>query len=186
MTGFAIVLLLVFATLIYFFTVRVREGHKPALRHIEAFEAIKGSMGQSIESGQALHISLGIGGIADQTTADSLAGLSVLRYVGNQAATTGVSPTVSMADPMVLLMAQQAMQSAFGNDRAGAADTYQNIYWTAPQPAAYAAGVLNILNVDEVKTNVMFGHFGDEYLLMGETAVRNNTMHIGGASDPNV
>jgi hypothetical protein len=31
----------------------------------------------------------------------------------------------------------------------------------------------------------MVGKFGDEYLLMGETAARREIAHVGGTSDPN-
>jgi hypothetical protein len=42
-----------------------------------------------------------------------------------------------------------------------------------------------MLDLDEVDSNVMIGKFGDEYLLMGETAARRGVAHIGGTSDPN-
>jgi hypothetical protein len=41
------------------------------------------------------------------------------------------------------------------------------------------------MNIDEVEANVMVGDFGDEYLLMGETAARRGAGHIGGTSHPN-
>jgi hypothetical protein len=31
----------------------------------------------------------------------------------------------------------------------------------------------------------MVGHFGDEYLLMGEVAARREVAHVGGSSNPN-
>ena len=77
----AIAFLLIFVGLLYYFTGRVTAGYAPALRRIQAFEALKGFTGRAIEAGRALHLSLGVGSVANETTADSLAGLAVLDYL---------------------------------------------------------------------------------------------------------
>ncbi len=181
----ALVFILGFILLIYFFTYRIKNGYAPILRPIRAFEVLKGLTGRAIESGRTLHLSLGVGGIADETTADSLAGLAVLNYLAEQASVTGVSPTVSMANPMVMLYAQNTLQVAHANDPESAKEASRQIRWIAPQPIAYAAGVMNMLAIDEPEANVMVGSFGDEYLLMGEVAARREVAHIGGSSNPN-
>jgi hypothetical protein len=181
----AIVILLIFVAAIYFFTLRARSGQMPLLRRIRAFDVLRGLPGQAIEAGRDLHLSLGIGSLANETTSDSLAGLTVLDYLAQQAADTGVSPMISMADPTVMLFAQNALRAAHRNDPDRAEEAYRCIRWIAPQPAAYAAGVMNILNIDRVEANVMVGNFGDEYLLMGETAAWRGIAHIGGTSNPN-
>jgi hypothetical protein len=182
----AIAFLLIFVGLLYFFTGRIAAGYKPALRRIDAFEALKGFTGRAIEAGRTLHLSLGIGSIANETTADSLAGLAVLNYLAEQGAITGVPPTVSMADPTVMLFAQNALRAAHADDPAGAEEAYRQIRWLAPQPAAYAAGVMSLIDIEDTEANVLVGNFGDEYLLMGEAAARRGLAgHIGGASNPN-
>jgi hypothetical protein len=123
--------------------------------------------------------------MADVTTADSLAGLSLLNYLADQSRLTGIHPVVSMANPTVMLFAQNVLRAAQDNTPAAEA-AYRSVRWIAPQPAAYAAGVMSLLSLDQVEANVMIGDFGDEYLLMGETAARRGISHIGGASDPNV
>jgi hypothetical protein len=142
-------------------------------------------MGRAIETGRTLHLSVGVGGMADRTTADSLAGLSVLNYLTRQAAETGVAPIVSMADPTLMLFAQNAIREAYGHNQSDAQEAYRHVRWIAPQPAAYAAGVMSLLRLEDAEANVMVGNFGDEYLLMGETAAWHEIDHIGGASDPN-
>jgi hypothetical protein len=181
----AIVILIVFVAAIYIFTLRVRSGRTPLLRRIRAFDVLQGLPGRAIEAGRDLHLSLGVGSLVNETTADSLAGLAVLDYLAEQAAATGVSPTISMADPTVMLFAQNTLRAAHAGDSDRAEEAYRHIRWIAPQPAAYAAGVMNILNIDQVEANVMVGSFGDEYLLMGETAARQGMAHIGGTSNPN-
>jgi hypothetical protein len=85
-----------------------------------------------------------------------------------------------------MLLAQNGVRTAFADSPAGGgAEATEQVRLIAPQPAAYAAGVMNILDSDEVDGTVLVGKFGDEYLLMGETAARHRMAHIGGASDPN-
>jgi len=182
----AIVFLLIFIAALYYFTLRVRSGRVPTLRRIRAFDTLKGLPGRAVEAGRDLHLSLGIGSLVNETTSDSLAGLAVLDYLAEQAAATGVSPIISMADPTVMLFAQNALRAAHADDPNRAEETYRHVRWIAPQPAAYAAGVVNLLNIDQVEANVMVGNFGDEYLLRGETAARRGIAHVGGTSNPNV
>jgi hypothetical protein len=185
MLTLAVILFLIFGVLLLIFIIRVSTGRQPILRRINAFEALEGFAGRAIESGRSLHLSLGIGSMANATTADSLAGLSILRYLSEQSVVTGVYPTVSMADPTTLLFAQNTLQNAYANNPQENEAAYRHIRWIAPQPAAYAAGVMSLLNIDQVEANVMVGKFGDEYLLMGEAAARQGISHIGGTSDPN-
>jgi hypothetical protein len=164
----------------------VRQGHVPDLRPIRAFDALRGLTARAIEAGRALHVSLGLGGIAGDVTADSLAGLKVLEYLADQSAAAGVPAVVTLADPTLLPVAQDVVRRPYGADREGAAEAARHVRWIALEPAAYAAGVMGILGGEGVDANVMVGSFGDEYLLMGEAAVRRKIAHVGGASDPNV
>ena len=80
----ALAFLLSFVGLLTFFTVRTRRGQKPALRRIRAFDTLKGLMGRAVESGRMLHVSLGVGSMANQTSADSLAGLGCPRRLKHE------------------------------------------------------------------------------------------------------
>ncbi len=181
----ATILLLLFLVLLLISIARVKVGHRPGLRHIPAFEGLKGFTARAVETGRPFHLSLGIGSMANETTADSLAGLSVLNYLADQASSTGMHPTISMADPTVMLFAQNALRAAQSHNLPETEAAYRNVHWIAPQPAAYAAGVMSLIGTDNLDTNVMVGNFGDEYLLMGEVAARQGRSLIAGTSDPN-
>ena len=181
----ALIILLAFLVLFLLFFYRVKAGHIPQLRRIQGFDLIESFSSRTIETGRPLHISLGLGSTVNATTADSLAGLSTLKHMARQGAVTGVSPIVSMADPTVMLFAQNSLRAAHGEDVYGAKNALRHVRWIAPQPAAYAAGVMSLLNMDHAGANVMVGQFGDEYLLMGEAAVRDEIAHVGGTSNPN-
>lgn len=166
---------------------RVQEGNFPNLRPILAFNALRGVTARAIEAGRAVHVSLGLGGIIGDTTADSLAGLSALEYLADQSAAAGVPPIVTVSDPTLLPLAQSVIHRPLGTDqKEEATKAAWHVRWIAPEPAAYAAGVMGVLEGEEVDANVMIGSFGDEYLLMGEAANRRKITHIGGTSDPNV
>jgi hypothetical protein len=181
-----LVFLLAFLPVFYLSGRRAQEGHLPDLRSILPFNILQGVTARAIETGRAVHVSLGLGGITSDVAADSLAGLSVLEYLAGQSAAAGETPIVTMADPTLLPLAQDVIRRPYGTDRDEAAQAARRVRWVAPEPAAYAAGVMGTLGGEAVDANVMIGGFGDEYLLMGEAANRRQIVHIGGASDPNV
>jgi len=184
----ALILLILFAVLIAFFSGQIRRGSSPSLRFIAAFEAIKMLTAQAIEAGQKLHFSIGTGGLTNRTTTDSLAGLAVLDYISEQTVAAGVPPVVTVSDPAVTLLAQDQLRRARRLDYVSTPDTATEVRWISTDPAAYAAGVMGILETETFEGNVLVGHFGDEYLLIGELANRRTdiTATVAGASVPSV
>jgi len=185
----SLILLVLFVLLILFFAKWIKEDRMFAsLRPIAAFDSIKLLMAQAIEEGKSLHLSLGSGSVTDATTAETLAGLTVLEHLSLQSAAAETSPVVTMADPATMLMAQNTLRKAYGNNSRGALEAAARVQWISPQPAAYAAGVMGVLALDDVSGNVMLGHFGDEYLLMGESAHKQDPpiATVAGAGSPQV
>jgi len=178
--------LVAFLPALYLSGRRVQKGDSPDLRSIPAFDALRGVTARAIETGRAVHFSLGVGGITGDTTADSLAGLSALEYLADQSAAADAPPTVTLADPTLLPLAQDAIRRPYGLDQEEASRAAGHVRWIAPEAAAYAGGVMSILGMEAVDANVMIGEFGDEYLLMAEAAHRRQIAQIGGATDPNV
>jgi hypothetical protein len=177
---------LAFLPVFYLSGRRVQNGDFPDLRPILAFNALQGLMARAIETGRAVHVSLGLGSITGDLAAESLAGLSVLEYLAEQSAAAGVPPIVTMADPTLLPLAQDVIRRPYGASQEEAIQAIRYVRWVASEPAAYAAGVMGTLGGEAVDANVMVGAFGDEYLLMGEAAGRTRITQVGGASDPNV
>jgi len=177
-----ILFLLLFLGLIAFFSMRIKKGQRVMLRQIRAFTAVKRLLAETAETGQKMHLSVGVGSVAGETSADTLAGISMMEAVADQSAKTGEPAITTMADPLAWLLSQNAAIAAHKKINA---DTVPDVRWIAPQPGAYAAGVMNILNQDDVHANVIVGNLGDEYLLMGETAAHNKMEQVGGTSNPN-
>lgn len=176
--------LLFFLPVMLFATSRVRAGRRVNLRSLAGFDALQGLSARAAESGQTLHVSLGVSGISGEDTAATLAGLTVLDYLAEQGVTFDVPPLVTVADPTLLPAAQGVLQHAYA--RQGDVENYdpRRVHLISPEPTAYAAGVMDMLEHEPLAANIMIGNFGDEYLLMGEVGVKKGISQIGGATNP--
>lgn len=176
--------LLLFLPLVLFFTSRVRGGREVSLRRIAAFEALPNLIGQAAESGRALHVGLGSGGMGNQDTASALAGLTILGYLADQAAVFDSPPVVTVADMALLPVAQDVLRNGYLRQQRLRGYQPTAVRFLGPTPAVYAAGVMDVLEHEEVTANAIIGQVGDEYLLIGETGAKRGINQIVGT--PNV
>lgn len=178
--------LLLFVPTFLFFRARVRAGRRPALRPIRAFARLRELVGLAAETGGAVHLSLGTGGVHQAAAAETLAALDMLDAVGEQAAAYGARPLVTTGDATVLLAAQGVLRGCYEGQGLLKAYDHLAARLMAPEAAAYAAGVMDVVNHEPLAAHVMAGRFGDEYLLMAETAVHRGLEQVGGAAQPSV
>ena len=131
-----------------------------------------------------LHVGLGTGGISGPDMAVSLAGLAALEHLADQAAAGEARLVITVADPTLLPAAQEVMRRAYAGR--GKSDVFSpsQVRLLAPDPTAYAAGVMGILEGENPLANVTIGAFGDEYLLIGETGVKRDLQQVAGTDDP--
>ncbi len=196
-------LFLFFLPIFFFAYWAVKRGARFSLRPIAAYSALKGLLARAAETGQPVHLSLGVAGIGDQATADTTAGLNILEYLAERAAISASPPIVTIANPTALPVAQDLLRRAYRHQGyseeydparvrfiAPADPTLQSsalpapsIYANTPHDAfAYAAGTMQVLSKQKLTANVMVGQFGDEFLLLGETGARQDLTQIGGTS----
>jgi hypothetical protein len=179
-----LVLLLITLPLLLLFTSQVRAGARPSLRPIRAFGHLRGLIGRGAETGQPVHVSLGTGGIADSSAVESLAAVTLLEHIAGQSTASGTPLIVTVSDPTLLPLAQETARRSWENRPYQYQASEPEARLVAPEPTAYAAGVVDILLGENVAANVMVGRFGQEYLLMGETGVRSRVPQVVGATDP--
>jgi hypothetical protein len=184
MEDLALILLLSLLPLLFFATFRAKAGRPGDLRPLPGVEELPSLLGRSLESGQPVHLSLGVGGLGGPATAETWAGFTVLARFADEAAASGVPLIVTVGDATTLPIAQDMVRRAYA--RHGSLDEYQptQVRFVAPDPTAYAAGVMGILARDPLMGNVMVGSFGDEYLLMGEVGARHDYRQTVGAAQP--
>ena len=199
-------LLLFFLPIFFFAFWTIKRGTHINLRSINAFAAMHGLLARSAEAGQPVHLSLGTGGIADASTADTTAGLHVLEYLADRAAINASPPIVTVANPTVLPVAQDILRRAYNRNGYPEDYDFKRVRFVAPDPHlntnvtpnavaytphqndafAYATGVMQLVSKQKLIANVMIGRFGDEFLLMSEPAAQKELTQIGGTSDPHV
>jgi hypothetical protein len=186
MTQIGIVLLLLILPTLLYLTARVKAGKAGKLRSLPGMDELRRSVGRSAEAGQPLHVSVGTAGVGGAATAETWAGLTVLSRLADDAAACDTPLIVTVADPTVLPVAQDILRRAF--IRHGNPDGYEptQVRFVAPDPMAYATGVMGLLGQEPLTANVMIGAFGDEYLLMGETGAQQGIRQVAGVADPRV
>ncbi len=179
-----LVAFLVFLSFLLLAHRRVRLGFRPTLRPLPGFALLDGLVGQAVETGRTLHVSMGTKGIGEVSTADTMAGLMVLERLTEQAVATGLKLVVTVSDPSLLPIAQDTLRRAY--EQRGYPQGYdpEDLRYIAPDAIAYATGVMGVLEREDVVANAMIGGFGDEFLLMGENGARRGIHQVGGASSP--
>jgi hypothetical protein len=179
----SIVVLLLVLPILFYLTFRVRAGKAGTLRSIAGLKELPHSIGRSAETGQPLHVSVGVAGVGGATTAETWAGLTVLQELADEAAACDTPLVVTVADPTVLPLAQDVLKRAY--IRNGNPDAYDptQVRFIAPLPLAYATGVMGLVKREPLTGNVMIGAFGDEYLLIGEVGARQGLHQVVGTTN---
>jgi hypothetical protein len=179
-----LVILLLVLPVLAFLTSRVRAGKTGDMRPLPGLEDLSGAIGRAAETGQPLHVSVGVAGVGGTATSETWAGLTVLAELADEAAACDTPLVVTVADPTVLPLAQDILQRAY--TRHGNPKGYDptQVRLIAPNSMAYAAGVMGVVKRESLAANVMIGLFGDEYLLIGETGVQKGIRQVVGTSEP--
>jgi hypothetical protein len=176
--------LIVFGVAQVILTGSIASGRRPRLRSIPVLRALHGQMGRAIESGRALHVSIGTGGISGDDMATTLAGVSIVEFLADEAAASGITPVITTADPTSLLLAQDTLRRPY--IRLGDASGYQPLAarLLALNPTQYASAAMDYLAHDQVSANVMSGVFGTEVGLIDHEADKQALPQLTGAADP--
>jgi hypothetical protein len=178
-------LLILFGVLMSVFFFMFRAGRRrPRFRPIPAFRLLRGQMGRAVESGRELHVSIGTGGVSGDDTATTLAGLAIAEYLADEAAASGIAPTVTTSDPTSVLLAEDAVRRPY--TRQGNLSDFPRgaAHLPALNATQYAAATMDFLNHEPVLTNVMSGTFGAEAALIDQAADNNDLPQLFGGSDP--
>jgi hypothetical protein len=180
-TVIAGVVLLAIPLLLLWFIVRQRR-HAPALRRIAAWEALRGLVGRATEEGKRVHLSLGRSGVGGEQTAVVSAAMDVQRHLAREGAGMNTAPLqTTVADPLLMLAAQDSLYRAYRERGLTANYDATQVQFMAPDPLAYAVGAQDQIDDEQTAANVMIGHLGDEYLLLGETGAQRDLLQVAGS-----
>ncbi|MBI2865214.1 MAG: hypothetical protein HYX94_11695 [Chloroflexi bacterium] len=182
--GLAAIVILSGLTL--YFSRRLRPPRSPFLRRIEGVADLDRNVEAAVEDGRSLHFSLGTGSLGDSLTVQTLAGLDLSKEMGRKAAASGPPLIATTSSALAFPILESVVHRAYAETTGGLGYQEDNSRFIAPDPVAYAAGVMQIVEEEDVGFNVMAGSFGPEYLLMGEAAAKRGVKQLVAAADPTV
>jgi hypothetical protein len=157
---------------------------RPQLRAIPAFRLLRGQMGRAIESGRDLHVSIGTGSISGDDTATTLAGLAIAEYLADEAAASGIAPTITTSDPTSVLLAEDAVRRPYARQGNLADFPRGAAHLPALNSTQYAAATMDFAQSRAGLTNIMSGAFGSEAGLIDQAANNNDLPPLFGGADP--
>lgn len=155
------------------FALLAQRGHfQPKLRRLSAYEVLPDLVGEAIESGGRMHVSLAGNDIISQSTVTSVAGLELLGEVSERAAIGDRSPLGTTADATTLPLVGDAIHAA-----AARRNAEDNVERTAARlvaldPLSLAAGATSLIVDEEVTANILIGSFEREAILITEAGER--------------
>jgi hypothetical protein len=174
---------LCFGALTFAFWVVLRGRRPLSLRTIAAYLALPKLQGRSIETGQSLHISLGTAGVGGLDTAATLSGLAVLEGLVEEAVASDSPPTITVADPTTLILAQDTLRRSYVRQNNAAGYDPRSVHMVAAQPMPYAAAVMDMLAPGQVSANVMIGAFGPEAAMIVEQGAQRGVAQVASTSN---
>ncbi len=176
-------LVLAFMALTAFFRAFVRSRRGLPLRPMPGYQAVPRLQGRAIETGQSLHISLGTGGVGGADTAATLSGLAILDTIAEEAVASDSPPTITVADPTAMILAQDVLRRAYTRQHNAAGYDPRAVRFVAAPPMAYGAGVMDMLAHEETAASIIIGAIGPEAALLVEEGARQGITQIVGTSD---
>jgi len=181
-TGMVALGVIVIASVLLFAIIFLRRKSPGVFRDIEAYDRLNRAVGDSVEGGTRLHVSIGRGNLFTSRGGSALAGLAMLRHLSERASQSDHPPIVTSGDASLTVLSQDTLQS--GYRAAGAEDQYRFTTGrlTGLTPFTFAAGTMSVISDENISSNVVIGDLGTESALLVEAADRAGTDLIA-ASD---
>lgn len=159
------------------FIILGRKGKSLYLRPIAGLSAMDEAIGRATEMGKPILYSSGRGKMERPA---SIASMNILGSVAEKVASYGTPLIFPNNDPVVTAVAQEVARE--GYTKAGHADQYNpdNIYFVTDSQFGYAAAVDGIMMRERPATNLFFGTFEAESLILAETGNSIGAVQIAG------
>jgi len=155
---------------------RARAGAFIFIRKIPGIEAMEEAVGRATEMGRPILFSVGLGGIDIIT----LQAIEVVGHVGRAAARFRNRVIVPLVDPLAIPVVEEVLREAYSSQGAQEAFRSEDVRFLSGEQFAYAAGVVGIMNREQVATSFYFGSFAAEALILAETGQSVGAVQIAG------
>ena len=178
--GYLLIVLLIGGLIAFYIRKARRRPEDIFVRRIPGVDAIEDAVGRSTEMGRPV---LYVTGLEDIQNIQTIASLLVLGHVAEKTATYDTDLTVANYYPLTMVVAEEVVRQGYAN--AGRPDAHRPercLFITAEQ-FAFAAGVNGIILRDRPATNIYFGRFYGESLLLAETGFVTGAVQIAGTAE---
>jgi len=172
-----LVLVILFIIFVNYFLAAARKGKDFYLRPIAGIAHLDEALGRATEMGRPILYVLGLSSISDIAT---LAGLTILGRVAKKTAEFQTRLLVPCYDPLVLIIAQETVKTAYMD--AGRPDAFNedDIFYASGSQFSYAAAVAGLMVRFRTAANFYMGMFFAESLILTETGSMSGSIQIAG------
>ena len=164
----------------FYFRYARRRAADIFIRRIPGVDAIEDAIGRATEMGRPVLYGTGMEDIQDIQT---VASLLILGHVAKMTAEYDSEIKVACAYPMTMVVAEEVVRQGYAN--AGRVDAHrpENIMFITSEQFAYAAAVNGMIVRDRPATNLYFGRFFAESLMLAETGYLTGAVQIAGTAE---
>jgi hypothetical protein len=155
-----------------------RRGKRLFIRRIPGLSAIEEAVGRATEMGRPVVFSPGLGSI-DLVT---LAGLAVLSHVARLTARYRTRLLVLVNDSVVYPVAEEVCRQAYIKEGKLEEFNREDVRYITGDQFGYASGVVGIMMRERAATNLMFGSFYAESLILAEAGQQIGAVQVAGTT----
>ncbi len=172
-----LIAVLITGILVGIFIIYGKRGGKLYMRPLSGLEAVDEAIGRATEMGKPILYSSGRGKMERPAT---IASMNILGSVAEKVAEYNTPLIFPNNDPVTMAVAQEVTYE--GYTRAGHPDNFNpdNIFFVTDSQFGYAAAVDGIIMRQEPATNLFFGTFEAESLILAETGNTIGAIQIAG------
>ncbi|MFM7200431.1 MAG: DUF6754 domain-containing protein [Myxococcota bacterium] len=176
-----LLLIVLFASLMFYYTSAIRNGAQLFIRRIPGIDAIEEAIGRSTEMGKPI---LYVPGIDELQDIQTIASMLILGRVAEIVANYESDMIVPCTYPMVREVADEVVRA--GYYMAGRPDAYdaRNVRFISSEQFAFCAGTNGIILRQKPAANIFLGRFFAESLIFAETGFVNKSIQIAGTAEP--
>ncbi len=176
------VTLLIISGSVFYMIYRARGGYRFKVRRVPGIDVIDEAIGRATEMGRPVHITNGLAKLYESTAPQTIAGLSVLRYVATKCAENGIPliTTIYVPETIPLVTEMYREVSLVANNP----DWYNeyNIRYMSSHRFSYATGVQGVLQREKVGASFLVGRFMAEALIFAESGYLCGAMQVAGTA----
>jgi hypothetical protein len=159
------------------FVLYARKGRKLYVRPIAGLQAVDNAIGRATEMGKPILYSSGLGKMDRVAT---MASMNILGSVAEKTAEYNTPLIFPNYDPVVMATAQEVVFEAYSKAGHPEAFNPDNIFFVTQSQFGYAAAVDGIMTRQLPATNLFFGTFEAEALILAETGNSVGALQIAG------